>query len=162
MINIKSNKKKLLIISIIVLILIIWIVGYIISNKEKPTEEIVLSPMPSPTSAPYIPPQSSKIDVNGVEVNNFYKNALMTQDDGYALFDQTTRYKIAYIPVDDSFLISITDNPFETIRKEAEAAFILKLGITKEEACRLKVNISTNIRINPSYAGQNFPLSFCN
>src|SRR4030042_1347158 len=101
-INLNLSKKRILITIAVVIILAIWIVGFIIGKN-----------------------------------------------------------KIAYIPVDKSFLISILDNPFEDVKKEAEKAFLQKLGITQEDACLMNVNIATNIRINPSYAGKNYKLSFC-
>jgi len=161
MINFSSNKKKILIVITVILIVAIWIVGSIIARKEELQKKTLQTPMPSPTQIPYLIPESATIEVGGVEVNNFYKDAILTGNDGYALFDKTPKYKIAYIPVDQSFLISIIDNPFEAVRKEAERAFLQKLGVNQENACQLRVNIATNVRVDPTHAGQNYKLSFC-
>ncbi|OGM09778.1 hypothetical protein A2W13_01190 [Candidatus Woesebacteria bacterium RBG_16_36_11] len=159
--NFISNNKRVLIIGVVIVVLAIWIIGLIIGKNE--TSEVILTPSPVSTTTPkpLNIPESPKINVSGIEVNNFYKEAIIIGGDGYALFDKTDKFKIAYIPVDKSFLISILDNPFEDVKKEAEKAFLQKLGITQEEACLLNVNIATNIRINPSYAGKNYKLSFC-
>ena len=101
------------------------------------------------------------INVSGVTVNNYYKGAIVTAPDGYALFEVNENYKFSYIPVDNSFLISIIENPFDKVRIEAETAFLKKLNITQKEACRLNVSVSTNIRIDPGRAGVNYPISFC-
>ena len=160
-INLTSNKKRSLIAIAVVVVLVIWIVGFIIGKNEKKEVVEIPSPIPTATPKPLNIPESPKIKVSGVEVNNFYREAIIIGNDGYALFEKTSKYKIAYIPVDKSFLISILDNPFEDVKKEAEKAFLQKLGITQEDACLLNVNIATNIRINPSYAGKNYKLSFC-
>ena len=160
-INLNLNKKKILITTAIVIILAIWIIGLIIGKNETKEVTVIPSPVSTATPKPLNIPESPRIQVSGIEVNNFYKEAIIIGGDGYALFDKTDKFKIAYIPVDKSFLISILDNPFEDVKKEAEKAFLQKLGITPEEACLLNVNIATNIRINPSYAGKNYKLSFC-
>src|SRR4030042_5618948 len=160
-INLTSNKKRALIAIAVVVVLVIWIVGFIIGKNEKKEVLETPSPIPTTTPKPLNIPESPKIKVSGVEANNFYNEAIIIGDDGYALFEKTSKYKIAYIPVDKSFLISILDNPFEDVKKEAEKAFLQKLGITQEDACLMNVNIATNIRINPSYAGKNYKLSFC-
>src|SRR4030065_1525134 len=147
-INLNTNKKRLIIGVAIFIIITIWIAGIIISKKEKSLREGTQTPVPSPTAIPFTSPESANLNIDGVEVNNFYKDAILTGEDGYALFDKTPKYKIAYIPVDKSFLISIIDNPFEEDRRGAEIAFLQKIGVSKEDACLLKVNIATNIRIN--------------
>ena len=60
-----------------------------------------------------------------------------------------------------AYLISIVQSPFEEVRQKAEVAFLEKLNIDKEAACKLKVNITTMRFANPNQAGQTFPLSFC-
>jgi hypothetical protein len=61
----------------------------------------------------------------------------------------------------NAYLISIVRSPFEEVRQKAETTFLEKLNITKEDACNLKVLITTMRFANPDQAGQTFHLSFC-
>lgn len=164
----KLKNKKIIIVFLVILLII---VGLFLLTKQKSKKET--SPTTTtPLKTPIPEGPSSRFDVNeiqkkenleisGVKVGNFYKKSILTGDDGYSLFDKTTKYKIMYIPVDDSFLISIIDNPFDVVKLEAEEAFLNDLGITREEACKLTVNITTPINVNPARSGQNYKLSFC-
>lgn len=149
------------------MIAVVALVGIFIPMPKK-------NGQPKPTTAPSptfptiedtetkIDKESPKIKISGVTINNFYQQATETKEDGFAKFVDEKDYQIMYIPVDNSFLISILGAPFEEIRNQAEKEFLKKLNITQEEACRLNVNITTPAYINPSFAGKVYKLSFCN
>lgn len=96
-----------------------------------------------------------------VTVNNFYTGAKISPDRTSVLIAETPAYVISYYAPDSSFNILIEQLPFATIRAEAESAFLQKLGISEQQACKLKVQVGTPISVDPSYAGQNIGLSFC-
>ena len=162
----KIDKDKILIFSFLavaVFALIGIFIPYPKSETTEPQKTI------QPTASPFLPKdletkidqESPKIKISGVEVNNFYKEATEIKKDGFAKFIDKKDYQIMYIPVDNSFLISILSSPFDEIRTEAEKALLDKLKISQQEACYLKVNITTPSYANPEYAGKNYGLSFC-
>lgn len=70
-------------------------------------------------------------------------------------------YEITRVSSLDEYAIVIYGSPFESARAEAEQAFLQKLGVTPEQACRLKVTISTPVFVNPEESKQTYGLSFC-
>lgn len=97
-----------------------------------------------------------------VVVNNFYNNAKETSADHTSVLAQETDgYNITYYAPDSSFNVLITQTPFDTVRAQAEAAFLQLLGVSKADACKLNVKIGTMASVDPTHAGQNLGLSFC-
>lgn len=70
-------------------------------------------------------------------------------------------YDITYIPSLGEYAVVVYGSPFEPARVEAEQAFLQKLGVTQERACRLKVTVSTPVFVNPEESKQTYGLSFC-
>lgn len=97
-----------------------------------------------------------------VTVDNFYQTAATTTPDGQTvvLQDQPD-YMIVYNTDDSSFIISVLAAPLEQSREAAEAALLAQLGISKTDACKLKVSEGVPIYASDEYPGVNFPLSFC-
>ncbi|BCX14440.1 MAG: hypothetical protein KatS3mg088_123 [Patescibacteria group bacterium] len=172
MIKININ-KNIILVTVFFIATLLSLVGIFINKpkKEANKTEVVQKTTyqtPSLTTATepietnkVINTTSPKIKVSGIEVNNFYKKADIIKDDGYARFVKEKNYEIMYIPVDNSFLISITGSPFEEIRTNAEEDLLKKLGVDKTTACNLNVNITTPGHINPDFAGKVYKLSFC-
>lgn len=104
---------------------------------------------------------TKKITISGVDTNNFLKMGKEANKEGDWLIVDATSYQIVYFNLNGTFLISILSSPFDKIRSDAEARFIKELGITKEQACNLTVNITTPSFANPSEAGKTRNLSFC-
>src|SRR5207244_1218041 len=97
--------------------------------------------------------------ISNVPVKNFYKGAeINKENDAYFLSDPN-KYQILYINQTNSFLISIIGSPFEDIRQEAEKAFLQKVQLSKVDACKLNVQITTPYYVNPDYSGKTYPLS---
>jgi len=100
-----------------------------------------------------------KIEISGVKVNDFTQKA---QSDNYSItILKEKNYHIFYFKKENKFLISIVGYPFDMWREEGEKAFVDVLGISKRNACKLNVEISTPYFANPDKAGQQYPLSFC-
>lgn len=120
-------------------------------------------PLPIPTRIPVnIPiPTGKTIEVSGVPVNNPYISPVQLSQMGDSLMVEQPGYSLVYLKPFGQFLISITASPFAENRQLAETAFLSRLGITQNQACQLKVTITTPLSINPNEAGQNYPLSFC-
>lgn len=157
----KLNKGFLLFFGIIFLLIILYILSLINSIKDKKTSTI--SPTPTLTIATPFPTYSflKKINISGVDVNNILESPIETNQRGDILFYQIPSYQMVYFPQSQGFLIDIQKKPFLKVREEAEKDFIKKLGISKNEACRLKVNIVVSCYVDEDHCGINYPLSFC-
>lgn len=137
-----------------------------LSSKDKggiKSTQLKQTPTPFPTIHFDLPeiPDTEKIEISGVEVKNFYKGAVNIGQIGEALIVNKVEYTITYYPLDNAFLIVILRWPFEEIREKAEQDFLESLSLTKNQACKLAVYITTPRYANPGYEGKNWPLSFC-
>lgn len=149
-----TKKQKLIIIAVTVIT-----VGAFVINRLIPEVEKIL-PTPSPT--PRGEREAEKIEVTGVEINNFYDEETDINTRGDAMFVNTDKYQIVFFSNEQQFLISILDSPFDEVRKQAEKEFLKELGISRGEACTMNVLITTPGYANPENAGRNYRLSFCN
>lgn len=162
--------KKILI--ILAVVILIGVIAFFVF-RQTPSKSGVggggtigtLPPAATGTSA-YTPPAGDTITLGTSEgsviVNNFYNNAVQTSVDHTAvLITQTSTYNITYYIPDSSFNILITAQPFDTIRAQAETAFLQMLGVSKADACKLNVKVGAPISVDPNNSGQNLGLSFC-
>lgn len=113
----------------------------------------------SPTTPPITIPAGDTIaigtSVGNVIMNNFYKSAdYIDQEQKAVVIQQASTYNIIYNISDSSFAIAITGTPFDTVREQAESAFLQKLGISQQDACKLQVWV-----FKPGQTGTR--LSFC-
>ncbi len=98
-----------------------------------------------------------------VTVNNIYaSNDYVTLDGQTIVIAQSEDYSIVYNVSDSSFVIALTFVPgsLQAARDAAESVFLQKLGISKEDACKLNVNEGVTEKGSPYY-GQSLGLSFC-
>src|SRR3989338_10327274 len=158
----KDNPKIILILVGLGLILFSVLMVYLIINPAPPSAPV--TGKISPTVFKFIQPTvpvviGERIKVSDVMVKNFYKVALKSNKSGDLLLAQTADHLIVYIPKDSYFLISILNTNFDVAREVAELRLIEILDIDKEGACRLKVTVTTPVRINPSLNGPILPLS---
>jgi hypothetical protein len=118
--------------------------------------------LPTATSTP---PTGETITIGtpqgGVTVKNPYKGAAEVHPNWGALSVSTDTYDMLYFSVDSSFLMTFKKMPFDQLRKVAEADFLERLGITREQACKLKVIEAVPYSVDPTLAGKSFGLSFC-
>lgn len=156
---------------IILIPLILWFI------KKPNSSTNITAPTPSlitpttynisPTLSLIIPSAKinstpSYITINGVQTNDFIKTGTQINKEGdISITKISGSFNITYLAQFKEFLISITGSPFESQRQIAEKAFIQSLGISQIDACKLTINITTSIHINPNEAGKNYPLSFC-
>ena len=96
-----------------------------------------------------------------VKIDNIYKNKIdkLTQND--ITFIQSDNFQIYYYPENLWFSITLLGYNLNKSRTEAEKKFLDTLGITKEQACKLHVNLGVPYSINSETSGQNYGLSFC-
>jgi hypothetical protein len=97
-----------------------------------------------------------------VTMNNFYKSAdYIAQDQQVVVVQQTSTFGIFYNVSNSSFVITIFGPSFAAPRPAAETAFLTQLGISRADACKLKVVEDTGDDTNNPDAGKSFPLNFC-
>jgi hypothetical protein len=124
------------------------------------------SGMPSPAASSTIIPAGDTIILGtaqgSVAMNNFYKNAgYIAQDQQTVVIQQASTYSIVYDVSDSSFTLTISSAPLDAVRQAAEAAFLSSLGISQQDACKLRVYEDISGGVPNQYAGKSFPLSFC-
>jgi hypothetical protein len=136
---------------------------------STPLPSITIDEEPFPTVPEITPlfdkndiPKGPTFELSGVSIKNFYNNA---ENVGEILGDvvlvNKPNYKIIYYPLDKAFLIPILASPFDKVKENAEKDFLESLDINQEDACKLKVDITTAAAVNPQQAGENHQLSFC-
>lgn len=115
-----------------------------------------------PTPIPLIKPGARKISISGIVMNDFFQTSkVVGSSSDIAIIENQENYTIVYLQKFNQFLITILLFPFTTNRAVAEQKFIEILNITKEDACRLSVSVTTTQSVNRELAGKEFPLSFC-
>lgn len=152
------SKKTLLFFSIVLLIILLLLIFFIFINNLKPSTppvgNIEISPVPVSTRP------SQKINISGIQTNDFLSNPIKTNLQGDVLFAKTKDYQITYLRQFGEFIINVSTSS-AMVRDDAESEFLRKLGITKEEACRLKVFVSVPYIPNPNLSIEKRTLSFC-
>ena len=165
------NKKVITIIIAIIVIAVMAYVFFLIQKTPSPgvTGETAGTPLPISVSTtttantlPTGPTVTLGTNQGNVIMNNFYKSAdYITEDQQTVVIHQTPMYDINYNVSDSSFIISILSLPFDAVRQAAEAAFLSSLGISKSDACKLKIYEGVPAYVSDQYLGESFPLSFC-
>lgn len=155
------NKLRLAAFIVLVTIIIIAVFIIFLLSLVNPSKPPTSQAPTIPTIVPPNLPNSKKIDISGIPVNNPYISPTQINAQGDSLMTQASVYELIYLKPFNEFLISITASPFEANRKLAEEAFLKRLGVTEKEACNLKVNITTRASVNPNEAGKKYKLSFC-
>lgn len=99
-------------------------------------------------------------DGGEILVSNFYKHALKTGEN-LVVIKEEPQYTIVHFPNDQGFIISLLNQPMKTARETAEKDFLDALGITKEQACMLRVSLVIPRGVDYELSGKNYHLSFC-
>lgn len=76
-----------------------------------------------------------------VSVNNFYKSSPFITEDGDADIITTDSYRIQYAGYNKTFYISISDEDVGTAIRDAGEKFVSIMGISKQDACKLKIAV---------------------
>lgn len=161
------NKTKKIFLIVAIILIIAAIVLFFFFKKTK----TVSTPAPNlnnqlPIGTFKMPSLSDPVmTINtpggAVATNNVYKNSLYPLSENGVAFNDNSDYYAAFYPQDQGFLIVLQNPDIKTARTKAEAEFIQTLGITKEQACLLKVSITVPAGISEQYSGKVYGLSFC-
>lgn len=181
LLKIKMSRKKLVLIILIVLAVGVLVFYRLVQDRKEirtnvdsePSQEMLIVREGEPdytqplistenkTSPKPTVPDSSKIEISNVKVNNFYDDSKKINSSGDRLILEQSDFEAIYFPRGNQFLISVLTSPFYKTRLDAEKAFLEKLDISEKEACKLDVSITTPNFVNPNEAGIDFTLSFC-
>ncbi len=96
-----------------------------------------------------------------VQVDNFYLANPPVIEGGDLVIKQTPDYDIVYDPLESTFWLSITGNPFATWQTAAEQDFLTTIGVSEADACKLGVTSGVIYSPGNPLDGESFPLSFC-
>jgi len=95
-----------------------------------------------------------------VTVDDFTKTPVEQVADT-VIVARAAEFEIAYFEKEQTFTVLLLTTPLSSARLAAETALLEKLGVSKEEACRLKVSVMTIQSVDEQLAGKEFGLSFC-
>lgn len=158
-------KKRIIyfLVSMFVVCIILLILLMILVRRPSTSEPVPVLPAISLIPTEMIPPVSwdGSLIISGIRMRDFTKIPQRILSNGHLLVTDTRTYQLFYYPESQAFLISILSSPFESVRRQAEEAFVGQLDISQQDACRLKVNVTTPSFANPQEAGKIYPLSFC-
>lgn len=96
-----------------------------------------------------------------VNINNVYRYPIERLSKNGVEFVKNEKYVMDFYPEDEGFIIALKDPDVFSALKKAEEDFLIKLGITKEQACELKVSITIPVSISEKYGGGVYGFSFC-
>lgn len=159
--------KKIFIFIIILLIIILASAAYLYFLQKKQTTVNQSNPaVPNSPEAPQPNTTADKITIStsqgDVTINNIEKNPVKSiAYDGSVLFRETSDYDMYFYPPDNGFVITLMNSDLEKTRSEAENDFLGALGVSKDQACELKVTLNVPFDISQKAAGKNYGLSFC-
>ena len=156
-----TNKKYWLIGIIFILLAGLGYLSVFTSQGPKVLPTPTPTPYPRITYIPTITLAKNKIVINNIEINNFYPEVKYSSKYGEMVVAENDDFQIVYHSKTKQFLISITSAPFATLRQKAEQELLDILDLTGTQACNLDVVVTTVQFANPEFAGQSFPLSFC-
>ncbi|MDB5224847.1 MAG: hypothetical protein JWO43_469 [Candidatus Adlerbacteria bacterium] len=74
---------------------------------------------------------------------------------------QPPHYQTFYSDSDQTFHITLYEEPLAQYRAQAEQELMHILGISPQQMCALKYVVATNNGVSPIYDGQNLGFSFC-
>lgn len=153
---------KKIIIGIVVLLLLgagIWY-AIILSKKNQPV----------PTEEP-VERVSQSVTYSATTNSDTYKEvryldpmtkAISTPDEfGNVLLAEDKEYMIEYFSKDEVFNITLLGADLLKARVAAQGKLFEILGISKEDACKIKTNVGAPFSVNEELSGKNLGLSFC-
>lgn len=172
------NKKTILILLVAIFFLLVVALALFLVSKKKPAPNVTnssaaidnsssSSTLSNTASAPFsFPAQNAdKMILNtssgNISVNNIYKNPTKNLSLNGVAFKDNPDYYMDFYPDSQGFTIIIYNPDFQTTRLKAEQDFVSTLGITDDQACKLRLAETTPVQINSQYGGKNFGLSFC-
>lgn len=169
------NKKIIIIVSSI-LLLLIFLAGYLFFTANKndgivdPKPGININQTPKIIAGDNQPwPEDQKMRLQTqkgyVTVNNFYKTAKYIINDGVTLYEKDDLF-IGFDRKSGKFTASVSKlsvEDFNIARNEVESIFLDMLGISKDDACKLDVEVvHSQLYSGYELIEKSYPLSFCN
>jgi cytoskeletal protein RodZ len=169
--KILKNKKLLVILILLIVLGFVLIIYLLRGSSVKETQDqddhtsdsttsdsrqSTVSDTPLPTTTTRELPEVPKKIIEKID-----KEAEKVPATNDYIVEETKDFAIDYYDEDKGFLIVILGSPFEEKKRDAEKTFLENLDITEEEACKLKVEITTPMYANPDEAGGVYSLSFC-
>lgn len=88
-------------------------------------------------------------------------NGVCTDDGNCIEGAPATDFAIVYFSEDNSFILSLTQEPLGDARRHAEQFLMQTLGISQASMCALNYYLSTDGYVSMQYAGTNLGFSFC-
>lgn len=169
------DKKKRLILIGLLISLFIGVIIFIILVRpgEKPSVPPSLRPTATafptqfevtqfPSIVPVTPSEVGKINIVGVEVNDFIKTAKMVNSAGDVLIESNNEFQMVYLPAFTQFIITAFGPNYNQSRQKAERELLKRLGISEDKACRLTVFVTFMDPADPRAGDKgNYNLSFC-
>jgi hypothetical protein len=73
----------------------------------------------------------------------------------------TSPYSIFYVNADQSFNVTLLQEPIKLVRQQAEQFLMQELGLSQSDMCRLNYSVLVPYDVNQVYAGKNLGFSFC-
>ncbi len=171
-------KRAALILLVLGLLILVALGGYLYltrTNQVVPSEEAPETGNPFQFSTGSTGTVSGAIalklsDGTEVSVPDFTKSnqpEWAGESAGYQVAgDADANFLITYIPADQfgaqaQFLVSLAAEPLGEVRRQAEQALIDRLGVSKEELCKLDAPVWVDDSVNATYAGRDLKLPSC-
>jgi hypothetical protein len=148
--------KKILLIGAISLFLILLIVSMLRSVKRSPDTD---KPSPFSPVATKIP--EDRIVISGVNVDNFLDISAVINTNNDRELANTDTYDIVYLPLFETFIITIKTEDIAQARADAENTLLSILDISQEEACKLTIEEYIAVYVESETAGYSYSPSFC-
>jgi len=83
-------------------------------------------------------------------------------EDGTCPDTHTPHFSILYMEADQSFTVSLNEEPLRESREAAEQYLMKALGISTQEMCALSYTLGTTVSVNEAYGSiTNLGFSFC-
>lgn len=151
-------KYKLKVIHLFFFAIVVFILSLLATRNKSLSQRINL---PSNKQKQSSALAVKRIEISGVKVADFISGTNQGESPSYYTIAKSADYHIFFLPTDEVFFISITSYPFDEHRGVAEQKLLEILAITKNDACKLNVDITTPAYANPDKAGEVYNLSFC-
>lgn len=165
--------KKIIIITLVLIVSSIVIL-FFFSQKDNESKKVsqIVTDFNIDTKTD-INPSAGKISITGqnnqiievrnfkddVDVTNWYDPQVFLIADGKN--QDSDLFQIFYYDADTSIGVSLLSQPLGDIRLVAEKQLKERLGLSENEICKMKINVSTPSFVSEQYSGQNLGLSFC-
>jgi hypothetical protein len=159
------NQSKIFKFIGILIVIIAAVISGILYYKDYQAKKSLPAPYIAGENLPF--PTGNRFTIStsqgDVSVKNFYpasQSIIQNEVDFY----QSDYDSFSYFPKDKNFQIItsiVTEEDLKQKQPDLEAKFLELLDISKEDACKLSVTISSPQSINPDIADKTFRLSFC-